>query len=418
MTDSTAKAQADIKVQETDYWVRSVWIWSFVYYGSLLVPTAISLLNPTPSFQDRIMIVAWTAVGSFWHWLWTYRLLRRVGNPHRYPARMAIYVIGVFAVWFFLVQINPVFYFHLAGTYSQIYIFLPPTWAISFTVLASILIFGQQSNFSFEQLDLETSLFWTLMTAIAIVFYLWIRGIIVQSEQRNQLIQQLKATQAELAASEHRAGVLSERQRLAQEIHDTLAQGFTSIVMHMEAAEQALTENAEITTEETAQHIDQARQTARASLEQARRLVWELRPQSLEEATLPEAIDRAGQKWAQESGIPCEVNSTGQVVALHPQIEITLLRAAQEALNNVRKHAQADEVCMTITYFDDLVVLDVQDNGQGFDTDVKQLDPLGVQSGYGLTAMRQRVEKLDGKLLVESGAGEGTTLVIEIPVSG
>jgi signal transduction histidine kinase len=132
---------------------------------------------------------------------------------------------------------------------------------------------------------------------------------------------------------------------------------------------------------------------------------------------LPEAIKRAGQKWAEGSGIPCEVNTTGQVAALHPQVEIALLRAVQEALNNIRKHAKAGEVCVTLTYFEDMVVLDVQDNGQGFDPTMAARRSSKHQNGYGLTAMRERVEKLNGKLLVESAPGDGTTLVIEIPVS-
>ncbi len=406
-------------VRETDYWVRFAWIWSLVFLVSLIVPAILSLLNQSRTPGERLLIVGLSVLSAAWHWLWAHVALRRIGNLHERPQLMALYLVGVFAVWYFLVGIDPIFYIHLGGAYAQIYIFLPPAWAISFTLLVSLLLFTQQAGGDLGRVSLETTLFWLLITGMGIVFYLWIRGIIIQSENRKELIQRLEATQAELAASERRAGVLAERQRLAQEIHDTLAQGFTSIVMHLEAAEQLLPAFAAPKDDGKAyRHLDQARQTARESLEQARRLVWELRPQSLEEATLHEALTRAAQKWAQASGIRCEVTATGQIAQLHPQVEITLLRAVQEALNNVAKHAQAGEVIVTLSYFDDLVVLDVQDDGQGFDLSAEAPDPSGDQSGYGLTAMRERVEKLDGKLLVESTPGEGTTLVIEIPVGG
>ena len=419
MTDTLETIQVQSGNQETDFLIRSYWIWSLLYLSSLFIPTVISLLNPSLRPQVRVLALGLALLSTLWHWLWAHVLHRRTGFPQEKPLLVSVYVIGIFAIWYFLVGIDNVFYIHLAGAYSQIYIFFPPTWAISYSILVSLFLFWQQTDGDLENLNLEITLFWFLITATGIVFYLWVRGIIIQSEQRKRLIQQLKNTQAELAASERRAGVLSERQRLAQEIHDTLAQGFTSIVMHLEAAEQGLPTNADPKSDETAhKHLVQARQTARESLEQARRLVWELRPQPLESASLPEAIKRTGQKWTQDSGIPCEVNTTGQIVALHPQVEITLLRAVQEALNNVLKHAQAGEVCVTLSYFENLVVLDVQDNGQGFDLVTTSPRQTKQQNGYGLTAMRERVEKLDGKLLVESTPGEGTTLVIEIPLSG
>ncbi len=419
MTKSTRPTQDQPGRQETDFWIRAYWIWTLTYLVSLVIPIIISFITPRIPSQTRLAILGLALLSAGWHVFWAYFLPRRIGYLQGRPLLTSIYVIGIFVIWFFLVRIDNVFYIHLAGAYSQIYITLPPRWAISFTVLVSLFLFWEQTDGDTGQLNLETTLFWILITGMGIIFYLWIRGIIVQSEQRKLLIQQLEETRAELAASEHRAGVLSERQRLAQEIHDTLAQGFTSIVMHLEAAELGLPSQGEASSDGTVrQHIDQARQTARDSLEQARRLVWELRPKSLEAASLPEALKRTGQKWAENSGIPCDVNTSGQIVALHPQVEITLLRAVQEALNNVRKHADAGEVCVTLTYFEDLVVLDVQDNGQGFDPVMAVAQSTVEQDNYGLIAMRERVEKLAGKLLVESTPGEGTTLVIEIPVTG
>ena len=210
-------------------------------------------------------------------------------------------------------------------------------------------------------------------------------------------------------------GQLAERQRLAREIHDTLAQGFTSIVMHLEALEGALPE-----TGQTAQrHLNMARQTARDNLMAARRVVADLRPELLEKEPLPQALERVVAGWSQETGIRTHAICSGAALALHPQIEVTLLRATQEALSNIRKHAQADEVNVTLTYFDEQVMLDVQDNGIGLNQsrlNGASGQASGHSSGFGLKAMQERVAQLNGTLSIESSADEGTTLVVAIPI--
>ena len=184
-----------------------------------------------------------------------------------------------------------------------------------------------------------------------------------ESQKRQRLIEELEAARQSLAQAEHQAGVLEERQRLAREIHDTLAQDFTSIVLHLEAADAALPAR----PSPLRTHVSRARETARAGLREARRLVLALRPEPLEDASLPEALRRVAARWAEETGVPADVTVTGEPVALHPEAEVTLLRAAQEALTNVRKHARARQVDLTLSYMGDQVTLDVQDDGVGFD---------------------------------------------------
>jgi signal transduction histidine kinase len=210
--------------------------------------------------------------------------------------------------------------------------------------------------------------------------------------------------------AERQAGILEERQRLSQEIHDTLAQDFTSIVMQLEAAEQLLSEE----SNGAKSHILKARDTARASLVQARRLVQALRPESLEGASLPEALERVASRWSQETGIKIGFTLTGNPCTLHPEAEVTLLRATQEALTNIQKHAQAHTVSVTLSYMGDQVALDVQDDGRGFDPENQPTHQNGA--GYGLQTMRERVAQLDGMVVVESSPGLGTTLAVQIPV--
>jgi signal transduction histidine kinase len=218
-----------------------------------------------------------------------------------------------------------------------------------------------------------------------------------------------------LVEQAQRAGVSSERQRLSHEIHDTLAQGFTSIVMNLEAAEGMLPSG----LSSVQQYLDQARSIARDSLAEARRLMWALRPESLEHSSLPEALARLAESWSEESGATASTTVTGTPHPLTPEIEVTLLRVAQEALTNCRKYAQASQVMMTLSYMNNLVTLNVQDDGVGFDpTRLSGKEP-SAQSmgGFGLKGMRERVEQLRGTLLVESEPGEGTTLMVAIPVA-
>jgi len=204
--------------------------------------------------------------------------------------------------------------------------------------------------------------------------------------------------------------VLEERQRMAQEIHDTLAQGFTSIVLQLEAAEQALPDDLNSVED----RIQKARDTARSNLEEARRLVLALQPEPLQQSSLVEALRRETERWAQETGLKANFSVTGVPRTLHPQCEVTLLRALQEGLNNVHKHAQAEEVNITLSYMADQVALDIQDDGRGLDPE--NLEAAKSDGGFGLQAMRQRAEQNGGQLLIESADGKGTTLVVQIPV--
>ena len=210
-----------------------------------------------------------------------------------------------------------------------------------------------------------------------------------------------------------RSAELRERKRLAHEIHDTLIQGFASIVMNLEATEGSL----ERDPKSARSHLNEARRTARENLAEARRIVWALQPEALEQAPLSEALTRLAEKWSEGSGATAGVTVTGAPRPLSPEAEVALLRVAQEALTNIRKHAQASRAVLTLSYMEDRVALDVRDDGVGFDPEgIHAVLVEGGASGFGLKAMRERVERSGGALLVESEPGRGTTLVVELPV--
>ncbi|HKF18641.1 MAG TPA: sensor histidine kinase [Candidatus Dormibacteraeota bacterium] len=144
--------------------------------------------------------------------------------------------------------------------------------------------------------------------------------------------------------------------------------------------------------------------------------MWDLRPEALERGTLGEALARLTAQLGEQTGVAAHAVVTGEAGALPPQVEVTLLRVAQEALANVRRHARAREVTVTLSYMEDEVALDVQDDGQGF-APVMYVGA-GPGGGLGLTTMRERVEALGGTLTVESAPGEGSTVVAQLPCHG
>jgi signal transduction histidine kinase len=213
---------------------------------------------------------------------------------------------------------------------------------------------------------------------------------------------------AQLVAQAREAGVLDERQRMAREIHDTLAQGLVGIITQLEAATQAPRSD-----REWKRHTDAAVELARESLAEARRSVQALQPVPLKQARLPDALGAVARTWSERSGVPATVTPTGRPRPVGPDIEVALLRTAQEALANVAKHARAKRVGLTLSYMDDLVTLDVRDDGMGFAAPSPRLR----NGGFGLTAMRQRVEGLAGSLEVESEPGAGTTVAASVPAA-
>ncbi|MFC4008493.1 sensor histidine kinase [Nonomuraea purpurea] len=221
------------------------------------------------------------------------------------------------------------------------------------------------------------------------------------------------ALHEQLLAQARNAGVQDERQRMAREIHDTLAQGLTGIITQLRAAEHAGDDSAE-----WRRHLAAATKLAGESLSEARRSVHALRPEPLRSARLSEALAGVAERWSALHEIPVQVTTTGTARPIPPQAEAALLRIAQEALANVAKHARATRVGVTLSYLEHETALDVRDDGGGFDParlDTAADRPAADRGGFGLIAMRQRIESLSGTLQVESEPGSGTGVSARVP---
>ncbi|WP_217169189.1 sensor histidine kinase [Streptomyces sp. AC512_CC834] len=251
----------------------------------------------------------------------------------------------------------------------------------------------------------------TLGAAVAVAVVWGYQALYRESEQRRRLIEELTVTRADLADAQRTAGVLEERQRLAREIHDTLAQGLSSIQLLLRAAERALPERPGPATT----YVGQARQTAMDNLAEARRFVAALSPPALDDTTLSDALDRLCATTGDRHGIDVRFRLAGRPRPLPTAHEVALLRVAQSALANTVGHARAGHAEVALSYQDDAVDLAVTDDGAGFDPGaVSSPGPTGA--GFGLAAMRARMHALDGTLAVETSPGHGTALAARLPL--
>lgn len=226
-----------------------------------------------------------------------------------------------------------------------------------------------------------------------------VRDITERKEAENTQVQQMR----ELA-------VLEERNRMAREIHDTLAQGFTGIVLQLEAADQAL----EGPAAEVADHLVRAKGLARESLQEARRSVWGLVPHALEHDTLEEALRKRVEQVNASGPARASFRLSGPPRVLPADAQAAVLRICQESLTNATRHANAGDVAVDLSFDSTEVRLRVQDDGRGFDID--EVKANHKNRGFGLLGMEQRVRLLGGTFSIKSQKGHGTTVEVQVPV--
>lgn len=358
------------------------------------------------------LVVVLSVATAAWMLWWT------VAHPawRGRPRLMALYFCGLIALMAGLVVVAPWYGFFTFTGYFWVILLPQRVWPLG--VVAVAIVTATSQNGGLPDGSGESIAVYALIITVNIV----VAGIImffaqvgeIGNQRRVQLVSELEASlrenqalQDELVARARQDGVVDERQRMARELHDTLAQGLAGIITQLEAAEQARE------TSEWRRHLDAARDLARESLTAARRSVHAMRPEPLEDARLADALASEARRWSDLQGVRADVTTTGETRGLRPEVEVTLLRAAQEALANVAKHASAERVGLTLSYMDDVVTLDVRDDGVGFHLN-GHAEGNG-DSGFGLLGMRQRVGLLHGTVEIESEPGGGTAISVSVP---
>ncbi|WP_225731675.1 MULTISPECIES: sensor histidine kinase [unclassified Nocardia] len=380
-------------------WQRFRWVWDVVF-GVAYVGTVAYVLTeePTTAVAARLVSVAALTGIAIVYLLQGRRVVASENNDAQRwlfaGVVLLLIVVAMFAdskASFGLFIVCPLVYMTLD--------FKPAAALTSLTIMLSLV--ASIVHNGAEALAI-------LVPMIVIVFSMltgrYITGIIEESHARAELIERLEASQAEVARLSREAGTATERERLAREIHDTLAQGFTSIVTLTQAIE------SEMDTDPAAarRHLGLAARTARENLGEARTMVAALAPSDLTAGSLEEALRRLADRLAEESTLTVTYEVDRPLPRLPMATEVVLLRAAQEALANIRKHASASAVLVRVSVVDDSVRLLVHDDGAGF-------DPGAPADGFGLSGMRSRAGQIGGRLSIHSGYSEGTDVELEVP---
>ncbi|GGU40215.1 histidine kinase [Lentzea flava] len=379
-----------------DRWERRLaFIAHVIPYFVLTVTTVMYSIFTAHSGSERLITYGVVAFGYAWM-LWWFTLhpawRGRVELMAVFVGGMVVFygVLGLREHWFGAVSYAVYIYASelLRGRWMFFVVALT-------AVLATLSLFGGYPPAG------ESPAFWLLLMVFVVVActFTFVGHVTTeQSRLRKELLEENEGLHAQLLVQAHEAGVQDERHRLAGEIHDTLAQGLTGIITQLSAA----------SASDWERRVSVAADLARSNLAEARRSVHALRPPALDSAALPEALDEVASGWSTVYGVPVSVTLTGAVRVMHPEVEVALLRTAQEALANVAKHASASRVGLTLSYMEDVVTLDVRDDGVGFDL-------THPSSGFGLPAMRHRVHRLSGALFVESEPGAGTAISARVP---
>jgi signal transduction histidine kinase len=369
-----------------------------VVFGGVVLVTVVIVAGPA-----RVVALAALAAMLLWYLLLgrSYIARAELANSRRGPIFLAG-LLPLFAVadwenpycWFLAFALCPMCFHVLRAR--------PAMWpAIAFNLVGGTMVALREPTATGYAQAIALVAFGVVFTQ---VYSGYVLGVVEQSLQQADLITQLDQTRTELALVSRDAGVLAERQRLAGEIHDTLAQGFSSILMLIQAAEAQL-EESPVTAR---RQLALAAQTARENLAEARTLVGGLAPAQLRPGTLEDALRRITERLGSELGVSASFETSGTGRELPAATEVVLLRTGQEALANVRKHAAAGRVDVRLCYADTGVRLEVTDDGAGF-------DPAAVNGGYGLRGMRGRVDEAGGTIAVRSAPERGTSVTVEVP---
>ncbi|MEV4990893.1 sensor histidine kinase [Pseudarthrobacter sp. LMD1-1-1.1] len=342
---------------------------------------------------------------------------RTVVDPRRYGL---LWLGLVTALWVFLLAGSadfawlafPIFFLHLH--------LLPRRAALLTIALMTVAVIASQWAASGAPVPHAAAVVGPVLGAIfSVITGLAYAALYREAENQRRAADELRRTREELARSQHQAGVLAERERLAREIHDTLAQGLSSIVLLGRAAGQSLADGDLATA---SGRLALVQQTAADNLAEARSFVRGLSSPQLEGTTLVEALGRLCERtWtdAEAAGAPlhCRLEVDGEPQDLPQPVRVALLRAAQASLANVREHARASTAVVSLAFLGSEVTMDVYDDGTGFDPpDRESAAGAADGSGFGLRSLRERVAALNGTLAVESAPGEGTVVAIRLPV--
>ena len=377
-------------------------VWWHSLFGALLLVVTVLLVLDDPADRLPVDLALLAALGT------DYALLGRRALAGSGPGWSWSYLVIAWSIVVALVS-GP------SGGYAWVLSFglFPHTWAMlrrRSALAVTLLAVGAITLVQLAQSDSGDTTAGILVGAaislsLAALLGVFIDRIMSEASSRAEVIDELRRTQADLAAAEREGGVYAERERISREIHDTLAQGFTSVLALARATSSALDRGDH---EAVRSRLKLIEETATDNLSEARLIVAELSPGHLQSRTLPQALERLVEAVARETGMDGTFAVEGTPEVIGTNVDIVLLRTAQEALSNVRRHAGARSYAVRLAFGEGSTVLTVCDDGRGFEEGDRP-------SGYGLDGAAARAGDVDAGFEVVSAVGEGTTVRVEVP---
>lgn len=382
-------------------WERTSRAWDVYFAVVWVTALVVTLTTADHSPAQRLVAAGFLALLMPWYLVFGRPQLARREVDER---QTRIYVVGAVALYVPPATMVADIKLAVFALLPQCFMLLRMRAALMIATLVTVVPVAAWAVWSGP--PARTLLFGFLSAATALafsaVFGHWIMQVIDQSRERAELIAELERRREELAELCAAHGALKERERMSREIHDTLAQGFTSLLMLVQAVEGELDRD----PDGARRHLGLMARTARQNLAEARALVAGGAPAELDGSSLPDALRRLAERHA----APARVTVTGTGGPLTAPLELVALRACQEALTNAAKHAGADaEVAIDLDRTDDELRLRVHDTGRGFDT-------TAPSTGFGLQGLRARASEVGGRAEVHSAPGRGTTVSVTLPI--
>jgi signal transduction histidine kinase len=381
---------------ERDVWDQADLAWHGLFYLLLLFP-AVLMSFTGPAADEGPLMWALVVATIGWHAGLT---LPGFKPGVEVPLRRGLPALtGSCAGVLVLVGVGEAYTLSVYGLIPQAFMLLGRWGAVGAAgVIVAIVL-------RYRGLDLGPNGGFELAGAIisSVAVGVFVQLIARQGLRRREALRALAAARVELDEAARREGVLAERQRLAGEMHDTVAQLMVGVVTQLEATQRALATDGE----RAQSHLARAVAAARDGLGEIRNAVQAIRPDALGGGLVP-ATRLAVRRWSSDTGLPVELRVVGEPAELDADAEHALLRGVQEALANVARHARASAVRLTVGAGDTGVTVRVADDGLGFDT-------ARSAGGYGLATMRDRLTATGGTVSVDSAPGSGTTVIMRVP---
>lgn len=389
---------------ERDFYETTRWAWHALFAVVVALSGAFLVADNATVWIALLAVLVGAYVAAFARIVQNCATEARGARSSRLVALAYLAVAyGVVAV---LAWVDPNTLVLLFILFPQTFLALELTGAVVASVLLNALytlVLLTRSGWSAQALRTE-GLGGVMTTVFAVAMGAFISGLVRQGEQRRKLIAELTAARTERDEARWAADVAAERGRLGREVHDTLAQEFMSVVMLAQAARAALSAG---DGGSAGRRLDQIDSSARAGLAEARALVATMQPKALDGQTLDHALERLVNRFQAETGVRTRFRAERTAAAAHsPNEDVVLLRSAQEALANVRRHAGATEVEVRLLCEEMSATLTVVDDGRGF-------DPAVPSGGYGLAGMRARAAEVGGRVEVDSTPG-GTIVRVQV----